>query len=151
MIVKKETQILSISMSLKPIAPILSINVKQTMNKQRLQQIHDHMLSNKRRHKVFNYGTYDSECGTVGCIIGECPILWPSDWEFDPWHNPEIRHPEFIINNHGSPVINDIMEWFEITEDEANHLFYPSNNLPETATLKEVCTNLQSFINAGKE
>ncbi len=51
------------------------------MNKERLLALADHLERGKLGHEKFDFGCYNNTdsnvCGTAGCGIGECPILFP--------------------------------------------------------------------------
>lgn len=53
--------------------------------KKRLRKLADHLMHGKLGHKRFDFNEYnlpsegfdEKGCGTAGCAIGECPIVFP--------------------------------------------------------------------------
>jgi hypothetical protein len=91
--------------------------------------------------------TEEGSCGTRGCAVGECPILWPSDWEF----SFKSRQPvvmELAEERHGpkSPV-EHAAYWFDIDYHDASKLFLPSaTGLKTSATKEEVAAEILKLI-----
>ena len=129
------------------------------MNKERLLKLADHLEHGKLGHKVFSFlhfnarkdgdGHRVNRCGYMGCAIGECPIVWPDDWEFKP---------EPLLQGYTWPGKSGIA-WFDITADEFNHLFIPyaqhpilygGTELGADATKEQVTANIRAFV-AHKE
>ena len=88
-------------------------------------------------------------CGTAGCAIGECPIIFPEDWYFDLWGLPVIKEKEHTMQ------IGTY--FFNISADEYRHLFVPHVQKPvlyggklltASATRYEVANNILEFIKA---
>lgn len=86
---------------------------------QRLLQLADHLENGKLGHERFDFSRYNNEpnkCGTAGCALGECPVLWPEQWKWDgndpllrdKWETDESAH-----------------EFFGLDDFECDHLFYP--------------------------
>lgn len=118
---------------------------------ERLHKLADHLLHGKLGHAEFDFSRYNdsgiARCGTAGCAIGECPIVWPDHWRF---------------NNEGFPVLgsNTSIElsgklFFEIGTGEYEHLFTPMNQMPgryggtdlfDTASKEQVANNILEFI-----
>ena len=122
------------------------------MNLQRLHILYDHLMWGKLGHKVFNFNTYNNitepECGTAGCAIGECPIIW-NEWVFGYMGSPLLN------NTSGSMVSASGKEWFEIDSDEFKHLFLPEKQnteifggriLTDETTREQVAYNIKAFI-----
>lgn len=121
------------------------------MHKERLETLVEHLERGELGHKRFDFSQYnDAEsptCGTSGCALGECPIIWPDDWRF---------------NLVGHPVLVDLFcpeestkDWFEIDSQELLHLFWSRAQNPEKyggkvlgkdATRYEVAANIRAFI-----
>jgi len=74
----------------------------RTIRLDRLQKVYDHMKSGVLGHKIFDYGSYNLDlvktpygddlvapkkgtCGTLGCAMGEFPIIFPNDFKFGPY------------------------------------------------------------------
>lgn len=128
------------------------------MNKihiRRLEKLATHLESGKLGHKKFDFSQYNDsltdKCGTAGCAIGELPILFPRSWKFDDLGYPKLRDSGSFI------ITNDVMDYFEITEEEAHRLFYPIDEedvelspngsvLPLSATRKQVAKGIRKFL-----
>lgn len=95
-------------------------------------------------------------CGTVGCLAGECPVLWPEAWEWPEEYNGVRLKDEL---SWGNIEENSLRRWFGLTWDETKSIFWPgksaclfddgwqSTELKNSgATLQEVADNLESFI-----
>jgi hypothetical protein len=121
------------------------------MNTERLQKLAEHLLHGTLGHERFDFGIYNDAkapiCGTAGCAIGECPIIFPQYWEFDWWGDP-------VITGNATPWDSGEF-FFDITEAEFTHLFiadgqdtakYGGNVLSDTATRYEVANNILEFI-----
>lgn len=115
----------------------------------RLVQLADHLKYGKTSHKVFDFTRWHSLCGTLGCAIGECPTVFPGEWEF--------------ANN--SPVLKgtvdtevSIRKFFNFSvEDDYPPLFAPGGRtgdtgygktcyLPDEATREEVADNILAYV-----
>ena len=129
------------------------------MNKERLLKLADHLEHGKLGHKVFNFEVYNTRkdgdyprvnrCGYMGCAIGECPIIWPEDWEFMPY--PVLKGTRWSDRSG--------VKWFDITLAEFRRLFTPYNQHPDRyggialgddATKEQVAANIRAFV-AHKE
>lgn len=62
--------------------------ITQKVGARRLLKLAEHLERGKLGHKTFDMGTLNSGprdkkgCGTSGCAIGECPIVFPKYWRF---------------------------------------------------------------------
>jgi len=131
------------------------------MNKERLLRGIDHLRNGKLGHKVFDFSTFNRfdlyapgtrrtvGCGTAGCFIGECPIIWPEEWEFNYGYLPVLRE------GGGGKPSESAMGFFGITGEEFQFLFMPGYkrapwndfNLGPLATKEEVAQGMENFIN----
>jgi len=122
----------------------------KTIYKRRLLKLMRHLRTGKLGHDRFDFGQYNNavapKCGTAGCAIGECPVIWKS----------------WIFTNSGDPVIkgdacslNSGQEWFGINAGEYRHLFMPDRqslnlyggkSLSRFATRRQVAANIEAFI-----
>ena len=103
----------------------------RTKHFERLTLLAQHLKNGPLGHKVFNFNTWNSgpslkgpvrRCGTSGCAIGECPVLFRTDWEFDPKHLlPQLRNATF----RGDDPLENAAVYFGLTPDEAKVLFNP--------------------------
>jgi len=74
----------------------------ERIHKKRLLKLAIHLETGVLGHKEFafnilNAGPFDRVgCGTKGCAIGECPVLFPEDWKFSPVgdRSPILRSEE---------------------------------------------------------
>ena len=122
------------------------------MNRERLLQLADHLENGKLGHKIFDFikfnDTTESMCGTAGCAIGECPILWPDDWEWSNHGLPML--PPYYYSAAASAI-----EWFDIDHPAYKHLFTPYQQNPlmfggemlsGDATRYEVAAGIRAFL-----
>lgn len=130
------------------------------MNKiqvRRLEKLATHLESGKLGHEKFDFSqynnSYDNKCGTMGCALGELPILFKRDWKFDEIGAPSLRNSQSDFPYPRS----DAMNYFGISEKEANRLFYPIDEddvelspkgsiLPPSATRKQVAKGIRKFL-----
>lgn len=127
----------------------------KAIHKRRLLKLAKHLKHGKLGHKKFDFGTYNNvsvaKCGTAGCALGECPILWPRYWKFT---TTGVTRPQFQDSFFSEG--DSAKEWFGLSEEESNHLFYPrgqqpekfggAGELPGSATRKQVAANMVAFI-----
>lgn len=119
-------------------------------NTERLIKLADHLLNGKLGHEVFDFGRYNDvlepKCGTAGCAIGECPIVWPIDWHFDYMGTPHYLTYEFASIG--------AQQFFDISHSQYEHLFEPRLQSPEkyggdllgaSATKEQVANNILEF------
>lgn len=118
----------------------------------RLQQLADHLLTGKLGHKVFYFNCFnkiiigdlsknpENTCGTHGCAIGECPILWPEYWHFDEVGYPIIKGEFFVFDS--------IQTFFGLSEFDAEYLFTDWHNkkLTGNSTKEEVAAQILLYI-----
>lgn len=116
-----------------------------TKGLKRLIKLAEHLETGKLGHKRFDFNVYNNvsepRCGTAGCAIGECPILFPSYWKWDYSGDPALRRGDSKAYS----------AFFEITQEEYKLLFIPSEEpfgLPPTATRKQVAKNIRDFVAA---
>ena len=55
-------------------------------------------------------------CGTHGCAIGECPIVFPKDWVFGELGTPVLKNSTFVKDSS--------MEFFDLNSEEDSALFH---------------------------
>lgn len=126
------------------------------LGKKRLLKLADHLESGKLGHKKFYFGAYNRDrylddpkpysCGYMGCAIGECPIVFPRDWQFNAAAEPGLR-------NGGVHELYAAQDFFSIERDEASALFMPDwkrwwtdSTLPVSATRKQVARSIRQFV-----
>lgn len=122
------------------------------MNKERLLQLAEHLEHGKLGHKVFDFSQYNNSientCGTMGCAIGECPIIWPNDWKFSIFGTPRMSTKPM-------ETLAATREWFDIDDESRLHLFTPFNQLVHIyggesldgeATKEQVAANIRAFV-----
>ncbi len=123
------------------------------MNAERLLKLADHLENGKLGHEVFDFGQYNAGdmnkngCGTNGCAIGECPIVFPEDWEFRGLVPKLIAMPTWDATDSGQ-------FYFDITLDQYKHLFIPECQIEEyggielyeNATKEQVAANIREFV-----
>ena len=119
---------------------------------QRLLKLADHLHHGKLAHKIFDFSVINSiaapRCGTRGCALGELPALFPYDWEFDKYGEPQRR-------NQPGDHLQTGPEFFGISSSEFYHLFYPNaqdsggyggRRLDDKSSRKQVAANLYIFL-----
>lgn len=88
-------------------------------------------------------GSSSTECGTVGCLIGNYNLMAGRYSQlFGDWYNPEAESKDW--------------EYFGITEREYNWLFmmgaeYPDYEPPKPASMYRVFYNLRNLDDVTKE
>jgi len=133
------------------------------MNKERLLQLAAHLEVGLLGHAVFNFSVYNGNgnspllgladerlksCGTNGCAIGECPIIWPEAWHFG------VRGVTLALES-DKDTEEGGCHWFGLSINQYEHLFAPYSQEPFTyggefldgnATKEEVASNIRSFV-----
>lgn len=71
----------------------------------------------------------DMDCGTNGCALGWCTVLWPESWV--TVKDYPVLISELIANSLPSTRIC-AMKFFDLTEDQCRNMFWPQNQ-DETA------------------
>lgn len=128
-----------------------------TMNKERLL-ILAHWLLNEfgkpehKGHKKFDFSKWNSiessaKCGTSGCAIGECPIVFKDYWKFDGLGSPVLRNTCYDTWYSG-------IRFFGLTTNQFDFLFVPKDidhtqGLPEDATKEDVANRIIKFVENG--
>lgn len=130
------------------------------MNKRRLLKLANHLLKGELGHEDFYFGAYNSGeygekgCGTRGCAIGECPIIFPRDWVFAKEYNvysPVLKSVAKDIMAISQPEIRSGMEWFDLTRREYDSLFLPiegGGKLSTNASREAVANSIIDFVNS---
>jgi len=121
------------------------------MNLERLHILYDHLMWGTLGHKKFDFSTYNSTheptCGTAGCAIGECPVIW-GEWRFNYEGKPRLGE-NCSCSNSGA-------EWFGINHAEYIHMFVPNSqntdnfggrSLKNFSNRYQVAANIKAFIN----
>ncbi len=146
--------------------------------KNRLLKLAEHLASGKLGHKKFDFGAYNFSpfgtelkpysCGTSGCAIGECPIVFPRHWKFGENTFPSLK--SFSDNEFGEATEKSGQIFFGITDDEYEDLFLPQDEkdedfpyggqdeispwnirpIKENATRRQVAASIRRFV-AWKE
>lgn len=110
----------------------------RTIRFDRLEALAEHVTGPNRGHKKFDFSQYNSvskpQCGTAGCALGEAPVLWPDDWEFDAGGSPRLKEKP------RGEIISCAMRWFGLTHQQASHLFLPHYGYKARKGLKHSCT-----------
>ena len=134
--------------------------MKKKIRFDRLKKLADHLIKGELGHDKFDFYTYNelfngeykrNGCGTIGCAIGECPIIFPKDWCF----SKIIKDPKLRRVNHSCQIEQDSgMMFFGLTLEQYCHLFVPyhqsnvfgGKQLGRKATAKAVGNNILVFI-----
>lgn len=116
------------------------------MNAERLLALAAHLESGALGHDVFDFAAFNmvvqgsgavkqyrdvpaGVCGTNGCALGECPILFPDDWYFGDRGIPMLRglkddNMSFDYSPFALPLLG-AMQFFDIvSEQEVKGLFF---------------------------
>lgn len=139
------------------------------LHKDRLLKLANHLKTGKLGHKKFDFSVINVDpekddrgeeykCGTLGCALGECPIVFPRQWGFKRYKyggvDPVLKNPtdrEYF----GSQSFRDSEDFFGIDEEQSEHLFQPESQIPseyggrhldENATRIQVANNILAFI-----
>jgi len=127
-----------------------------TIRFDRLEMLAEHLEKGQLGHERFDFRFYNndySKCGTSGCAMGECPVLWPDQWE---WYHDSV----VLSEQKGIGPEMSGMRWFSITLNEYAHLFIPLSQDPamfggelleRDATRYEVAANIRAFIEKMRE
>lgn len=132
------------------------------MNKIHINRLHkltEHLRNGKLGHKRFDFAIYNgleygrnepfskNGCGTVGCALGECPVIF-KDWKF----KGELKRP---LYKDFSSIYTSAETFFNLTDGEYAHLFIPrcqqiykfsGKKLNNNATKEQVAANIEAFI-----
>lgn len=127
----------------------------------RLKKLSTHLKRGKLGHTKFDFSRFNAtdcgqgKCGSAGCAIGECPIVFPRQWKFaKQWcSTPVLRRV-----NHTHPF-SAAEKFFKLGKDACLHLFSPhcqitgqygGKHLDNSATASEVAANIDAFIKTQK-
>jgi hypothetical protein len=136
------------------------------INFPRLLKLAKHLESNKLGHKKFDFGRWTdgyNRCGTAGCAIGECPIVFPKDWKFGVGEVFLISQETQLDKVNAwdyERALQGAKKFFGITKGQFNHLFVPSEGweitqrtnkyggdvLYPNATPSKVAANIRTFV-----
>lgn len=122
---------------------------------ERLLKLATHLETGKLGHKVFDFGQYNDsilpQCGTAGCALGECPIVFPDEWEFGDFGTLILR--PFQYGGRSGAVC-----FFELNQAEVERLFFPKtiscsghSVLPVDATREQVAAGIRAFVEGRSE
>ncbi|KKN32114.1 hypothetical protein LCGC14_0817250 [marine sediment metagenome] len=129
------------------------------MNASRLLQLAEHLETGELGHEKFFFGSFTAgernpdryNCGTVGCAIGECPAVWPGEWEFKNLM-PVLRDAGELEDS-----LNCAERFFDINGPEMLALFCPGEGLScippigSDATRHEVAARIRAFVRWKEE
>lgn len=118
------------------------------MNKNKLIQITEY-LDNLPEEK-FDYSVIISECGTIGCVIGHLPYIFPEEYKYDDGYYPS--HKKYDIDCHLDLGLTEEEFWF-ITEpfNKKRERYLSENSLENlqvngASDAKEVSKMIKHFI-----
>lgn len=148
----------------------------------KLQKLANHLRRGKLGHPVFDFSCINGgvgqcevdpktlkvaakPCGTNGCAMGELPIVFPKDWAYP---DPDIDYTDGVLNitvaqtpeyiRGDTPrheFSQEVANFFGISQDAVDHLFYPDAQDPRTyggkhlksnATRLQVAKQIEAFI-----
>lgn len=134
---------------------------KQTKYRDRLIKLARHLEKGMLGHEKFNFATFHRGkattdfCGTEGCAIGECPVVFPEEWEFHPSVYDFDAILPGLIGLEEPHVIDHAMKFFGLNKGEAYHLFLPrfqdtakfgGKRLDESVSARKVARNIRIFL-----
>jgi len=120
------------------------------LHKDRLLKLAQHLESGKLGHRIFdmrhwNEGPYDKKgCGTAGCAIGECPLVFPKEWIFKKgqtgyyYYYPRLRE--------GFSTTESIRKFFGFKNDEECALFVWTHQY----TARQQAKRIRDFVKRKK-
>ncbi len=135
----------------------------------RLLKLAAHLQEGKLGHDKFDFSEFNggdfkpNGCGTVGCAIGECPIVFPRIWEFRQLKSsgsagsisPRLR-ADNSKDDYFWPSLHDAAAFFGISSELGRSLFFPNRPrawvkestayLKENATRKQVAASIRQFV-----
>lgn len=125
------------------------------MNAERLLKLAEHLEKGELAHKTFDFGCFNggkisqaNSCGTMGCALGELPAIDP-EWY---WLGDNVL---WTGRTDSMSAWQCAEKYFDIDGIEAEHLFFPKEQLPEEfggilldcdATKEEVASNIRAFV-----
>jgi hypothetical protein len=120
-------------------------------HKERLVELYHYMEQPQRKlaHKKFGFYSFNSlfkeadKCGTIGCMAGELPALFPEDWSWN-FNFIELKGSCYLS------TIEQLAFFFGLTKLETQHLFYPGRQFAEEPQLKNYSTKAQVVKNFKK-
>lgn len=135
-------------------------------NLERLYMLANHLLDGELGHLEFYFGLLNSgsmgnkkhPCGTMGCAIGECPIVFPEFWAWRADYSGDEFEPR--LRGSKNDWICDVEKFFNVTAEERRHLFHPGEQIPDRfggiylknkASSQQVANNIFEFINLWKD
>jgi hypothetical protein len=158
------------------------------MNGERLLQLADHLETGNLGHELFAFDVFNSTdsadpiepytCGTKGCAVGECPVIWPENWCFNKNAMPTVKDwgsepgspqadelPKHLRDHErlisASSILMYAAHWFGISPGDADLLFVPdissawsyqgSDHLPGDVTKEAVAVNIREFVKKRSE
>ena len=128
------------------------------MEKAKLLRLAEHLENGRPGgHVTFDFSTYrlgtpsEKHCGTAGCALGECMVLWPERFTI----NPSYAEGLYVDGRAMSGVWAGA--FFGISSEAALALFWPCHErwwapgegwLTGTATAEEVARSIRMFVSA---
>lgn len=123
----------------------------------RLRKLADHLKRGKLGHKKFDFARINSicagedfderGCGTLGCALGECPIVFPKEWEFRAYIP--------CLKTGSTAAFESSRKFFGLCSEESGHLFAPWDQntkdfggrvLNQKASAEQVASNIYAFL-----
>jgi len=122
----------------------------------RLEKLAKHLESGKLGHERFDFSEIHlpferprkSHCGSAGCALGECPVVFPGVWKFrGVTAGLRIRDHLGAFDSAGA--------FFSLTQPEVSHLFSPHGQQPKLfggehlnsqATRQQVAAGIRAFL-----
>lgn len=140
---------------------------KHAIHGKRLLKLAAHLEKGKLGHKQFNFAVVNATkvggrleemdhngCGTAGCALGECPIVFPKEWHFDEGA-ALLRSRKNTLWGNWTDASHSAREFFGLEHKEVVHLFVPfdqdtatygGRELSNKAKPQSVARNIRIFV-----
>lgn len=134
---------------------------EQKLGLERLEKLAAHLESGNLGHELFNFNQFhigphpikETRCGTEGCAIGECPFVFPEDWEFCECGQLSVKpRLKSSAGTRYHDSLSDAIDFFHLKGIEARLLFMPfggefqEDSLSDKATAAQVAQQIREFI-----
>lgn len=114
----------------------------------RLLKLADHLDRGQLFHDQFNYWvvSIQNSCGSNGCAMGECPVIWPEHFDYY-WTNNSFTEAYPQLRKTGDIGSTAMEQFFSISETEAKYLFFGKGwSCSSNPTKEEVAAHIRSFV-----
>jgi hypothetical protein len=95
--------------------------------------------------ELSNKSIKDPECGSVGCAIGYCPVVFPRLFKYYR-RITSITHPEVICIKTGKVNFEAVEDVFGLAMGESQQLFSAVSYIGKRSTPHAVAQNIRKFV-----